>query len=51
MDDHRPFALGGLLSDHEYKLQDAFGRISWRHTVIRPGRVVEMHDVLSLISL
>lgn len=51
MDDHGPFALGGLLSDRVYKLQDALGGICWRHAVIGPGRVVEMHHILCLISL
>lgn len=51
MDDHGPFALGGLLANHVHKLQDAFGSICWRHTMIGPGCVVKMHHILCLVSL
>lgn len=51
VDDHGPFALGGLLSDRVYKLQDALCGICWRHTMIRPGCVVKMHHILRLVSL
>ena len=51
VDDHGPFALGGLLSHCEHKLQDALGGVCWRHAVIGPGCVVKMHHVLRFVRL
>lgn len=51
VDDHGPFALGGLLSHCEHKLQDALGGVCWRHAVIGPGCVVKMHHVLRFVRI
>lgn len=51
MDHERLFGPVGLLANNVDKLQDAFDGIDSGDAVIWPGRVVEVQDVPTLVSL
>lgn len=51
MDHDGIFGPVGLLSDNMDKLQDAFNGVDGGDAVIWPGRVVEVQDVPTLVSL
>lgn len=42
----RVFGPVGLLADDVHELQDALDGVDRGHAVVRPGRVVEVQDVL-----
>lgn len=51
MDHDGLFGPVGLLTDNVDKLQDAFDGVDRGDAVVGPGRVVEVQDVPTLVSL